>query len=74
MVDDRDSLVDLRAVMGVRFGVGVRILMTTKWCVDNGPRPVGRGDALKFVWPLTRDEMENIRSVRALDSHNLTNV
>ena len=43
VVDDRDYLVALQLAMGESFGVGVWTLLTMKWCVENGPRPVGGG-------------------------------
>ena len=39
VVDDHDSLVALRLVMGSRFGVWFQMPVTTKWCLDNIPRP-----------------------------------
>ena len=43
VVEDHDSLVALRLMMGVIFGVGAQTPVTTKWCMENDPRPVGRG-------------------------------
>ena len=49
VVDDRDSLVNLRLAMSATCCIGVRTLVTTRRCVKNGPRPVGRGDILNYV-------------------------
>ena len=42
VVDIHTSLVALRLVMGVSFGVGIRAPVTTKRCVENDTQHVGR--------------------------------
>ena len=41
VVDNRNFLVTLQLIMEVNFSVGVRMPVTIKWCIDNGPWPVG---------------------------------
>ena len=67
LVDDGELVMVMRLVMGEIFRVGVRTLVTIKWCVENGPRPVGRG-LLNYVWSWTKVEMGKVHSVRALGS------
>ena len=63
----------LRRVMGSSFGVGVRSRVTARWCLENGVRPVARGDVLNAVWPPTREDMRKVRVVLGKCRARLTN-
>jgi hypothetical protein len=63
----------LRRVMGSSFRVGVRYRVSVRWCAVNSVSVVQQSDAINAVWPLSREDMDQVHLVLGKHRSRLTN-